>query len=419
MAWLQNLTDLLYGGPVLVLLLGTGLYFTVCTGVVQLLGLPRGIRALKSGGNLRAMLISTGARVGTGNVAGVASALALGGPGAVFWMWVMALIGAASSFAESVLAQRYRQRSAQGWFGGAAFYMRDGLHSRTMGTIFSVALIACFGGAMNALQAFQMQSTLQPYGVPPLGVAGALALLTALCVRRDSAGRWSDILVPLMTVGYLLLTGLVMAACWREIPAVLELIVREAFAPESFAGGMAGSALSVGIRRGLFTNEAGMGSATQAAAAADARHPADQGMAQVFSVFIDTLLLCTATVLMLMLPGLSPAGYSEIGWVQASVRAVLGPWAAHVITAAVLCFAFTSILGGYYYACSAGRFLSEGTWMRRLVQGFCVLTVFFGSLAQARVVWQLTDLCMAVMAVLNVTALWLLRRQVRDSLRSW
>ena len=419
MEQLQRLTDLLYGGPLMVLLLGTGLYFTVRTGVVQLRGLPKGVRALRQGGNLRAMLISTGARVGTGNVAGVAAALAIGGPGAVFWMWVTALVGAASSFAESVLAQRYRQRGGSGCYGGAAFYIQQGMGSRTLGVLFTLALIGCFGGAMNALQAYQLQSTLRPYGIPPLVVALGLTALTALCIQRDGVGRWSEILVPTMAVGYLLMTLGVMALCWRQVPAMLGEIFRDAFAPDSLAGGLAGGTMSIGIRRGLFTNEAGMGSASQAAAAAEARHPADQGMAQVLSVFIDTLLLCSATAFMLLLSGVPAAGHSDIGWAQAAVSAVLGRWAVHGMTAAVLCFAFTSILGGYYYTASASLFLSGSPWLRRLMQAICLLTVFFGSLAQAELVWQLTDLAMAVMVVLNLAALWYLRREVVDSLRQW
>ena len=417
MLWLQQLTDLIYGVPLTAALLGVGIYFTVKTRAIQLRGLSKGLRALKSGGNLRAMLISTGARVGTGNIAGVAAAIAIGGPGSAFWMWIMALIGSASAFAESVLAQKYRRRSRDGWVGGAAFYMKYGLQNSGMGVAFTVALIACFGGAMNALQAFQMQSAIT--GLSPLVTAAAVTALTALCIRRDSVGRWSEILVPLMTAGYLLLTVSVMVLRWQRIPEVLAEILHCAFAPESFVGGLSGSALSIGIRRGLFTNEAGMGSASQAAASADARHPADQGMAQVLSVFIDTLILCTATVFMLLLSDAAPAGMSNIGWAQAAVTDVLGGWAGYVISASVLCFAFTSILGGYYYAASAARFFGNTPRLRIGIRLFCLLTVFFGSLAQAELVWQLTDLCMAVMTSLNLVALWRLRKQATDCLQDW
>jgi len=419
MLWLQRLTDLIYGVPLTAALLGVGLYFTVRTHAVQVRGLRKGLRALKNGGNLRAMLISTGARVGTGNIAGVAVAIAIGGPGAAFWMWIMALIGAASAFAESVLAQKYRRRSREGWVGGAAFYMRYGLRSRGMGIAFTAALIVCFGGAMNALQAFQMQSAMTAYGVPPLVTAAAVTVLTALCIRRDSVGRWSEILVPVMTVGYLLLTLLVMALRWERIPAVLTEILHSAFAPESFSGGLSGSALSIGIRRGLFTNEAGMGSASQAAASADAKRPADQGMAQVLSVFIDTLILCSATVFLLLLSDAAPTGMNSIVWVQAAVTEVLGGWAGYIVSASVICFAFTSVLGGYYYADSAARYFGNAPRLRLCIRLFCLLTVFFGSLAQAEPVWQLTDLCMAIMASLNLIALWRLRHEVTDSLRDW
>lgn len=419
MVWLQQLTDLIYRGPLLLMLLGTGVYFTVRTGVIQLRGLPRGIRALHCGGNLRAMLISTGARAGTGNVAGVAAALAIGGPGAIFWMWVTAILGGASSFAESVLAQRYRRRSAEGWGGGAAFYMQYGLHSRVMGCVFSAALIVCFGGAMNALQAFQVQSTMQMYGIPPLLTAAVLTAATALCIRFGGVAKWSEVLVPLMSIGYLLLSLWVMALCWRQIPAVLSSIFRSAFTADSLAGGAAGGALMIGLRRGLFTHEAGMGSAPQAAASAESKHPAEQGMAQAISVFIDTLLLCSATAFVLLLSGVPAAGQSDVGWVQAAVSAELGAWAAHLISAAVFCFAFTSILSGYYYAVSASMFLHDSRQTKSRVKCFTLLTVFFGSLASANLVWQLTDLCMAVMAVLNLTAVWRLRREVLSSLRSW
>lgn len=411
---LKQLVDALYAGPMTVLLLGMGLYFTLRTRGVQIWGLPRGIRALGRDGNLRAMLISTGARVGTGNIAGVSAAIAIGGPGAVLWMWLTALLGGASAFAESVLAVRYRRPEG----GGAAYYMRDGLGRPGMAAAFTLALTACFGGAMNGLQACQLQSTLEPYGLPPLAVALGLTALTALCLCRGGAARWSERLVPGMTLGFLLLTAAVVALRWQRIPAVLGSIFRQAFAPGSLTGGLTGGAVAIGIRRGLFTNEAGMGSSTQAAASAQCRHPAEQGMAQVLSVFIDTLLLCTATVLLLLLSDQSPAGHSDVGWVQAAVSRVLGPWAAHLITAAVAVFAFTSILGGYFYTRQALTLFST-RWAHPIAMGLCLLTVFAGSLARTEQAWYLTDLCMAGMTLLNLHALCALRREVLEELRSW
>lgn len=412
---LKLLTDWIYAVPLTLLLLGTGIYFTLRSRCVQLWGIPRGIRALRRGGNLRAMLLSTGARVGTGNIAGVAAALSIGGPGAVFWMWLMALIGGATSFAESVLAQRYRR----GTEGGAAYYMRDGVGSRAMAVVFTLALTACFGGAMNGLQAFQVRSTLEPYGIPPLLVSLVLTALTAFCLLRGGVGCWSEVLVPVMTLGFLLLTAAVLILRWDRVPMAFGSIFREAFRLESFTGGLGGSAVSIGIRRGLFTNEAGMGSAPQAAAAAQCAHPAEQGMAQVFSVSIDTLLLCTATVLLLLLSDVSPAGLSEVGWVQTAVAAVLGPWASHLITAAVAVFAFTSVLAACYYTRQALTLLLRPRGANILSTMLCLSTVFVGTLTSGTLLWNLTDLCMAVMTALNLCALWRLRHEIFDSLLTW
>ncbi len=415
MTILRTITDAIYAVPLTLLLIMTGMYFTIRTRGIQLRGLPAGIRALKRGGNLRAMLISTGARVGTGNIAGVAAAIAIGGPGAAFWMWLMALIGGATAFAENVLAVRHRRRVDGHWVGGAAYYMR----SRGIAVAFTLALTACFGGAMNSLQAFQLQSTLSQYGVPPLLVAVVLTALTAVCLRGNAVGRWSEILVPFMTLGFLLLTGAIVFLKWELLPEVFARIFREAFAFDDFCGGMAGSAIAIGIRRGLFTNEAGMGSAPQAAASADCSHPAEQGMAQVLSVFIDTLVLCSATVLILLLCEVSPGGQSDVGWVQASVAAVLGPWARHWITAAMAVFAFTSILGGYFYTAQALTILTAPRRAESIAALLCLCSVFAGSLARAEAVWCLTDFCMAVMTLLNLAALWRLRHEAVDQARDW
>ena len=344
-ALLSNTSNFLYTYILIALLIFAGLYFTVRTRGVQFRLFPEALRVLgekkkdgKDISSFQALMISTASRVGTGNIAGVANAIiaatVIGGYGAVFWMWLLALIGAASAFIESTLAQCYKEKHGDNWVGGPAYYIQKALGSRFFGVVFAVLLIACFAYGFNALQAYNAGSALQYYlpgyseSVWPAVVGAALALLTGLCifggVRRISA--ITSGIVPVMAAIYIALGLFITVKNIGQVPYMLSMIVSQAFDPKAMFAGIGASCIMQGIKRGLYSNEAGMGSAPNAAAAADVSHPVKQGLVQMLSVFIDTILICSTTAFMLLLSGVPIDAYSEgMNFVQAAVHSQVGP----------------------------------------------------------------------------------------------
>lgn len=318
---LSAVNDWMYTYLLLFLLVGTGIYFTVRTRFVQLRLLKESFHVLKEKAgeengkkqvsSFQALMISTASRVGTGNIAGIATAIAAGGAGAVFWMWLMAVIGGASAFIESTLAQVYKVKDKEEFRGGPSYYMEKALGKRWLGILFSVLLIICFAYGFNGLQSFNMSSSLEYYipgysdTVYPMIVGLVLAVGTAFVIFGGvhRIGFITSVIVPIMAGAYLLIGLYTIVMNITELPRVFSMIFSQAFDFRAFAGGMAGSAVVIGIKRGLFSNEAGMGSAPNASASASVSHPAKQGMVQVLSVFIDTLLICSATAMMLLLSG--------------------------------------------------------------------------------------------------------------------
>ncbi len=438
MSFIENLVgsinNFMYSYLLIYMLLGIGLYFTIRTGFVQFRMIPEMFRVItekapvgKNGkkgiSSFQAFTISAASRIGTGNVAGVATAIALGGPGAIFWMWCIALIGSASSFIESTLAQVYKVPEKGGLFrGGPAYYMEKGLKKRWMGIIFAIAITLCFGFIFNAVQANTISIAFnESFGVSRTVMGALLAVLTAIIIfgglRRIVSV--TTYLVPVMAIGYIILAIIVMVLNISDIPAVFALIFKSAFGAEEMFAGMIGAAITNGIKRGLFSNEAGMGSVPNAAATADVSHPVKQGLIQTLGVFIDTLIICTATAMIVLTSdAYLSANATSINLTQASLTDSIGSWAGSILAITIFFFAFSSILGNYYYGESNIEFIKNSPIIINVFRVLVVGFVFFGSVAKVQLVWDLADVFMGIMAFINLIAilmLWKIAKKVLDN----
>ena len=427
----MNLTDLLsriddaiYTWCLIYLLAGAGIFFTIKTGFVQIRLLKDAIQCMgekkqtdKGVSSFQALMIATASRVGTGNMAGVATAIVAGGPGAAFWMWLMAVLGSASAFVESTLAQIYKQKDGDTFKGGPAYYIERALHARWLGIIFAISLIATFAFGFNGLQAFNIVSAFQYY-VPDFEhssvpmIVGIILFVVSIILFFGGTEKisWvSSVLVPIMSCMYILIGLVIIILNIGQVPAVIALIFRSAFNFRAIFGGFTGSCMVYGIKRGLFSNEAGMGSAPNASASAEVSHPAKQGLAQIISVYIDTLLICSTTVFIILLTGQYQGGeYDGIPLIQQSVSAQFGPFAIHLITAAVCMFAFTSIIGNYFYAESNIRFISKSKTVMTVFRILAAVMVFLGAQNNMSVAWSLADITMGLEAIVNIIAILLL-----------
>ena len=425
---LASLNDFLYSYILIFLLVAAGIYFSIRTKFVQFRLIGDAIKALKekaekndngkSVSSFQALMISTASRVGTGNIAGIATAIVAGGPGAVFWMWVMAIVGGASAFIESTLAQVYKVKDGKEFRGGPSYYIERALGKRWLGVLFSILLIACFAYGFNGLQTYNMSSALEYYipnysdtilpAVVGLLIAAATAFVIFGGVHR--IGFISSVIVPIMAGIYILMGIFITLTNLNHVPEMFSLIFDGAFDFRAIFGGFAGSTVLIGIKRGLFSNEAGMGSAPNASATATVSHPVKQGMVQVLSVFIDTLMICTTTAFILLLSGVTgvPEKLDGIPYVQAAISANVGSLGIHFITFSIFAFAFTSLIGNYYYAESNILFIKNN---RVLLNGFritCLIAIFLGAQADFSTVWNLADVLMGFMAIENILVIFLL-----------
>ena len=436
---LSAVNDWMYTYLLLFLLVGTGIYFTIRTRFVQLRLLKESFHVLKEKAgeengkkqvsSFQALMISTASRVGTGNIAGIATAIAAGGAGAVFWMWLMAVIGGASAFIESTLAQVYKVKDKEEFRGGPSYDMEKALGKRWLGILFSVLLIICFAYGFNGLQSFNMSSSLEYYipgysdTVYPMLVGLILAVGTAFVIFGGvhRIGFITSVLVPIMAGAYLLIGLYTVITNITELPKVFSMIFSQAFDFKAFAGGMAGSAVVIGIKRGLFSNEAGMGSAPNASASASVSHPAKQGMVQVLSVFIDTLLICSATAMMLLLSGVQgESGVLDgIPFVQKAISANVGNWGIHFITLSIFAFAFSSLIGNYYYAESNILFIKNNKKLLFIFRITCLLAVFFGAQADFSMMWNIADITMGCMATVNILVILVLGNTAMKVLKDY
>lgn len=419
--------DLLWSSVLIVVLVALGLYFTIRMGFVQFRMLPEMFRLLFKDGmkrekgqvsSFQAFAIGTAARVGTGNIAGVATAIALGGPGAVFWMWIIALVGSASAFVESTLAQVYKVRDGRTWRGGPAYYMERALGQRWLGILFAILITFSFGFAFNSVQSNTISlSVSNQFGISPTTVGLVLAAITGIVIFGgiQSIAVLSSIIVPIMAGGYILLAMWIMISNASLLPSVFGLIFSEGvLGLEQLFGGAIGAMVLQGIRRGLFSNEAGMGSAPNAAATAEVSHPVKQGLIQSFSVFVDTLLICTSTAMIILLSGVAGSeSFAGVELTQAALTAEIGPMATSFLTIAIFLFAFSSILGNYYYGETNIQFISNKKIYVTLYRIGVVGMVLFGAVRSAGLVWSIADVFMGLMALVNLYAIFRLAKVAR------
>ncbi|TDY53076.1 alanine/glycine:cation symporter family protein [Bacillus subtilis] len=399
------------------ILIGLGLFFTIRFGFIQfryfiemfrIVGeKPEGNKGVSS---MQAFFISAASRVGTGNLTGVALAIATGGPGAVFWMWVVAAVGMASSFVESTLAQLYKVRDGEDFRGGPAYYIQKGLGARWLGIIFAVLITVSFGLIFNAVQTNTIAGALDgAFHVNKIVVAIVLAVLTAFIIfgglKRVVAV--SQLIVPVMAGIYILIALFVVITNITAFPGVIATIVKNALGFEQVVGGGIGAIIVIGAQRGLFSNEAGMGSAPNAAATAHVSHPAKQGFIQTLGVFFDTFIVCTSTAFIILLYSVTPKG-DGIQVTQAALNHHIGGWAPTFIAVAMFLFAFSSVVGNYYYGETNIEFIKTSkTWLN-IYRIAVIAMVVYGSLSGFQIVWDMADLFMGIMALINLIVITLL-----------
>ena len=413
-------------------LVAGGIYFTARTGLMQIKMFPEACRVImekpknENGiSSFGALMVSTASRVGTGNIFGVATAIGFGGPGAIFWMWLTAFLGGATAFVESTLAQIYKKKNPDGsCFGGPAYYMQDALGQRWMGVLFSVFILLTYALGYNMLAAFNLQSTFQAFdfykeGSTPMVIGIILAVLFGAVIiggaRRLT--HVTEVLVPVMGVAYILLAVVVLVINAENIGSMFGAIFKGAFDFQAIFGGFAGSCIMWGIKRGLYSNEAGMGSAPNAAARADVSHPAKQGLVQMLSVFIDTLLICTATAFMCLSTGIGTQPYfnddttNAAGYVSTTLSEVFGGIGPVFLAIAMSLFAYTTLIGNYSYCEGCLAFIMKRTPSHTFLICFRVLAsiiVFLGCIASAGLVWDLADLTQGLMVITNLPAILIL-----------
>ena len=434
---LSSMNNFLYENILIVLLVGVGIFFTFATKFVQIRMIPEGFRTLlekneskKKGSvsSFQALMISTASRVGTGNIAGVATAIAAGGAGSIFWMWLLGIIGGASAFVESTLAQIYKVKDEKGYRGGPAYYMQKALGARWLGIIFSILLIICFAYGFNALQAYNISSAFGYYGgsdeakrIISMVIGIVLAVLTAYTIfgGMHRIGVITSVLVPIMAGMYILLGLYVTFTNLDKMPEVFGRIFSEAFDFQAFAGGLAGTCVMHGIKRGLFSNEAGMGSAPNAGAVAEVSHPVKQGLVQMISVYLDTLVICTTTAMMILVYDGYADGLTGIPLVQQAVKSQVGELGIHFIIVSIFLFAFSSVIGNYSYAESNLKFIKDNKFLLNAFRITCLVAIVLGSLAGFDLVWNLADVSMGLMAIVNIIAIILLCKPVFKALSDY
>lgn len=415
--------DILWTYVLIAPLILLGLYFTFKTRFVQFRYIKEMFRLLTDGAtskkekgsvsSFQAFCISTASRVGTGNLAGIAIAISVGGPGAIFWMWLIALIGSASSFVESTLAQIYKQPDGNGaYIGGPAYYMEKALNMKWMGIIFSILITICFGLVFNSVQSNTISLALnEAFGVNRILVGAILTLLTLSIIFGGihRIAKVSEIIVPIMASAYILVALFVVITNISELPAMFALIFENAFGVKQAVGGGIGGALLIGIKRGLFSNEAGMGSAPNAAATANVSHPVKQGLIQTLGVFTDTIVICSCTAFIILLSDVDlSGGLTGIQLTQNALSSQIGSFGSIFIAICVLLFAFSSIVGNYYYGEANIEFLTKKKIYLTLYRICVAIMVLFGATVSMDIVWNLADVFMALMAITNLIAIALL-----------
>ena len=438
-SFLNLIDDVMYFPILIIIMASAGLYFTFKTKGVQIRLFGESIRLIlepkeddKSVSSLQAMLVSTASRVGTGNIIGVSTALCMGGPGAVFWMWLMCIIGASSAFIESTLAQVFKQKDHEGHsYGGPAYYIEHGLDKPKLAGLFCIFLIATYAVGFNLLCSYNLQSTFMDYpfynpSTTPVLIGAILAVLTGYCLLGGGKRiiKITGTVVPFMGVAYVIIALIVILVNLKNVPAMFYMIFQDAFNFQSIFGGVAGSCMVYGIKRGLFSNEAGVGSAPNASASAMVSHPAKQGLVQTLSVYIDTMLLCTATAFMCLSSGAVPNPLlSGAPYVQTAIQSVMGDLGPVFITVAMIMFAFTTLIGNLYYVDNALIFLNgkkkpSKTFMKVFYIVASVI-VFIGATIPMDAAWAMADITMGGMTLINLPVCIILGKIAFDCLKDY
>nr|WP_072536985.1 alanine/glycine:cation symporter family protein [Anaerococcus mediterraneensis] len=428
--FIKNINSILYYPILTLILIGVGLYFTYKTGLIQFRLFSDAIKVIKEKpdgeddvSSFQALMVSTASRVGTGNIVGVSNAICLGGVGAVFWMWIIAIIGGASAFIESTLAQIYKQKEKDGSsFGGPSYYIEKGLGSRKFGVIFAIALIATYAIGFNMLASFNLQDSFRSYSFYKDGhtswiIGGILAIFAGYSILGGGKRiiKFTSVIVPVMGLVYVLMSLLMILMNIKNLPAMFVMIIEDAFNFKAIFGGLAGSAMVEGIKRGLYSNEAGMGSAPNAAASAVVSHPAKQGLVQMISVFIDTLLICTATAFMGLISGVAPsAELAGSAYIQKSLSTVFGSYGYFFISLCLVFFAFTTLLGNLFYCDSCLTYLKKEIPSDKFMLIFriaAIILIFLGAGMEMDLAWSLADLLMGIMCLINIISILVLSKE--------
>lgn len=433
---IDSASNFLWTYIIIALLVGCAIYFTIKLRFVQFRMFGEMWRTLFDSGkshkreedthkpisSFRAFVISLSSRVGTGNLAGVASAIFVGGPGAVFWMWIMALLGSATAFVESTLAQLYKLRGEKSYIGGPAYYMWKGLNKRWFGVLFAVLITLTFGMANQVVQSNTICDAMNDtFGLSKTTVGIIMTAITLFIIFGGihRISKFSAIVVPFMAIGYILLSLYVVISNISVLPGIFGLIIDNAFGLNQAVGGMVGAAVLQGVKRGLFSNEAGEGSAPNAAATADVSHPIKQGLVQALGVFTDTLIICTCTALIILVSGKYTDGADGIVLTAQALESEIGQVGRYFVTFAILFFAYSSIIGNYYYGETNVHFINQKkSWLfgYRII---CAVTVMCGALVSLQTAWCLVDIVMGLMTICNLVAIALLSNRVVKLLKNY
>ena len=425
---ISSINDALYSYILIIILVLGGLFFTFRTKFAQFRLFKEQIKAVtekpadgKGVSSFQALMVSTASRVGTGNIIGVSTALCLGGFGSVFWMWVIALIGGASALIESTLAQIYKKKGPDGCYGGPAYYIEQALHCRPLAVVFSILLILTYGFGFNMLASYNLQSTFSGYefyneAVTPWIIGLVIAVLVGYCLIGGGKRivKVTGVLVPVMGVAYVVISLLIVVLNIKTLPSVFAQIFEGAFDFKAIFGGFSGSCVMYGIKRGLFSNEAGVGSAPNASASADVKHPVKQGLVQVLSVFIDTVIICSATAFMCMSSGVEPsAEIKGAPYVQAALSETLGAFGPVFITVAMILFAFTTLLGNLYYVDQCVVHIFKKVPSKKIQNAYHIiaaLVIFVGAGLSADMLWDIADVTMGAMTLINMPVIFILSK---------
>ena len=429
MTVINAINEIMWTYFLIAILLGTALYFSIRTRWVQFRFMKEMVKLLINSGksnndardadngknktvsSFQAFAVSIASRVGTGNLAGVATAIAIGGPGAVFWMWVIALLGSANAFIESTLAQLYKVKGKDSFMGGPAYYIKYGIGKNWYAILFAVLISVTFGLAYNSVQSNTIAAaTFAEFGIPTTttGIVLTILSLVIICGGIQRISRFSEIIVPIMAILYILLALFIIGINITKLPDVIVLIVSDAFDFSSAIGGGMGMAMLMGIKRGLFSNEAGEGSAPNVAATASVSHPAKQGLIQTLAVYTDTLIVCSCTAFIIIFSGIYNNGSTGIELTQNALQQEVGSIGSLFVAVAIFLFAFTSIVGNYYYGETNIQFITQRKWVLNVYRLAVGAMVMIGAVSQLDFVWALADITMGLMTLCNLIAIMIL-----------